>query len=289
MLKILFPWWLKIFVKIILSRLPINYSTWRSISLFRHSAPNVNESATALKIIERYLSIARQYISLDESFSCLELGPGDSIITSLAAKKHGASQYWLIDTGKFARTDLKHLVDTSLDMGIIHKNFNMFRTTDDLLKYNKIEYKTDGIKSYAEIPDSSIDLIWSKSVLEHIHLEKFNSILKELHRVLKSGSVSVHSIDFRDHLSGGINNLRFSKNIWESYLFRNSGFYTNRLRPSQMINLFSKNRFEVSIFRQDFLDKTVLPRTKLSKDYRNLSDDDLRTTGMILVAKALKK
>ena len=56
-----------------------------------------------------------------------------------------------------------------------------------------------------------------------------------------------------------------------------------------MINLFSKNRFEVSIFRQDFLDKIVLPRTKLSKDYRNLSDDDLRTTGMILVAKALKK
>ena len=158
-----------------------------------------------------------------------------------------------------------------------------------MLKYNKIEYKTDGIKSYAEIPDSSIDLIWSKSVLEHIHLEKFESILKELHRVLKSGSVSVHSIDFRDHLSGGINNLRFSKNIWESYLFRNSGFYTNRLRPSQMINLFSKNRFEVSIFHQEYLYKKVLPRNKLSEDYRNLSDDDLRTTGMILVAKALKK
>ena len=158
-----------------------------------------------------------------------------------------------------------------------------------MLKYNKIEYKTDGIKSYAEIPDSSIDLIWSKSVLEHIHLEKFDSILKELYRVLKSGSVCVHSIDFRDHLSGSINNLRFSKNIWESYLFKNSGFYTNRLRPSQMINLFSKNSFEVSIFRQDFLDKIVLPRNKLSEDYRNLSDDDLRTTGMILVAKALKK
>tara|TARA_Y100000768_G_scaffold164342_1_gene122955 strand:+ start:1460 stop:2329 length:870 start_codon:yes stop_codon:yes gene_type:complete len=289
MLKILFPWWLKIFVKIILSRLPIKYSTWRSISLFCHSASNVNESATALKIIERYLTIARQYISLDKSYNCLELGPGDSIITSLAAKKHGASQYWLVDTNKFARTDLKHLVDISLDMGIVHKNLNMFRTTDDFLKYNKIEYKTDGIRSYVEMPDSSIDLIWSKSVLEHIHLEKFESTLKELHRVLKSSSVSVHSIDFRDHLSGGINSLRFSKNIWESYLFRNSGFYTNRLRPSQMINLFSKNRFEVSIFRQDYLDKIVLPRNRLSKDYRNLSNDDLRTTGMILVAKAIKK
>ena len=85
----LFPWWLKIFTKVILSRLPIKYSTWRSISLFCHSAPNVNESATALKIIERYLSIAQQYITLEKDYNCLELGPGDSIITSLAAKKRG--------------------------------------------------------------------------------------------------------------------------------------------------------------------------------------------------------
>ena len=56
-----------------------------------------------------------------------------------------------------------------------------------------------------------------------------------------------------------------------------------------MIDLFSKNGFDVSIFRQDFNDKLSLPRTKLSKDFRELSDDDLRTTGMILVARAIKE
>ena len=288
-LKILLPWWLKIFVKIILSRFPIKYSTWRSFSLFSHSAPNANESATALKVIERYLSIARQYMSIEKGYNCLELGPGDSIITSLAAKKKGAEQYWLVDTNKFACTDLKHLVDTSLDMGSIHDNYNNFYSTEDFLKYNKIEYRTEGLQSYTEIPSSSVDLVWSKSVLEHIHIEKFESTLKELHRILKHKSVAVHSIDFRDHLSSSINNLRFNKTIWESYLFRNSGFYTNRLRPSQIIALFSKNRFEVSIFRQDYNNQVSLPRNKLSKDYRDLSDNDLRTTGMILVAKAMKE
>ena len=86
-LKMLLPWWLKILFKIILSRLPIKYSTWRSISMFSHSPPNINESASALKTIRRYLSIAREYTSIENNYNCLELGPGDSIITSLAAKK----------------------------------------------------------------------------------------------------------------------------------------------------------------------------------------------------------
>jgi len=288
-LSMLFPWWLKIFFKIILSRLPIKYSTWRSISLFAHSPPNVNESASALKIIERYLSIARQYTSIENNYNCLELGPGDSIITSLAAKKNGAKQYWLVDRNKFAYTDLKHLIDTSIDMGIIHNNYNKFRSTEDFLEYNQIEYKTNGMQSYTEIPSSSVDLAWSRSVLEHIYLENFESTLKELHRILKHNSVSVHSVDFRDHLSSSINNLRFNKTIWESYLFRNSGFYTNRLRPSQMMDLFSKNGFEVSIFRQDFNNRVSLPRSKLSRDFRGLSDDDLRTTGMIIVARPVDK
>ena len=56
-----------------------------------------------------------------------------------------------------------------------------------------------------------------------------------------------------------------------------------------MIDLFTKNGFDVSIFRQDFNDQVSLPKNKLSTDFRNLSDDDLRTTGMILVARAVDK
>ena len=63
-----------------------------------------------------------------------------------------------------------------------------------ILEYNQIQYKTEGMQSYTEIPSSSIDLIWSKSVLEHIHIEKFENTLTELHRILKHNSVAIHSI-----------------------------------------------------------------------------------------------
>ena len=37
-------------------------------------------------------------------------------------------------------------------------------------------------------------------------------------------------VDFRDHLAESLNSLRFPEPVWESGPFRNSGFYTNRLR-----------------------------------------------------------
>ena len=54
-------------------------------------------------------------------------------------------------------------------------------------------------------------------------------------------------------------------------------------------DLFIKNGFKVTIFRQDFLDELPLSRNRLSREFRNLSDDDLRTTGMIFVIRAIKK
>tara|TARA_B100001113_G_scaffold97718_2_gene78670 strand:- start:325 stop:1197 length:873 start_codon:yes stop_codon:yes gene_type:complete len=288
-IKRLFPWWLKIFAKILLSRLPIKHSTWRSFSLFAHSAKNADEFGSAVKTFGRYLFIAQQYITIKKDFNCLELGPGDSIITSLAAKKQGAGKYYLVDTHDYANVNLKHLIDVSLDIGLSIKDYSQFQSANDFLSYNGIKYKTNGMQSYNEIPDSTIDFAWSKSVLEHICISKFERTFKELHRILKHNAIAIHSVDFRDHLSGGINNLRFNKTIWESYLFKNSGFYTNRLRPSQMKDLFIKNGFKVTIFRQDFLDELPLSRNRLSREFRNLSDDDLRTTGMIFVIRAIKK
>ena len=40
--------------------------------------------------------------------------------------------------------------------------------------------------------------------------------------------ICVHRVDLNDHLGGRLNNLRFTDAIWESVLFRESGFYANR-------------------------------------------------------------
>lgn len=288
-IKNIIPWWAKLILKLLLARLPIKYSTWRKFSIFRHSPNNVNDSQTALKTFERYLSIGKKYMSFPKKYNCLEIGPGDSIITSLAAKKHGAENYWLIDAGKYSDNDLGHLINVSLDMGLDITNFDKITNVESLLKRYKINYKTDGLISFREVPKSSIDFAWSRVVLEHIHLDEFEQTLKELHRVLQPNAVSVHSVDFTDHLGNGLNNLRFSKNLWETNIFKNSGFYTNRIRPSQMINLLSKVGFETKIFNKVLHNNIPISRNKLSKDFKNISDEDLMITTMVLVVKAIKK
>ena len=63
-------------------------------------------------------------------------------------------------------------------------------------------------------------------------------MVEELRRVLKPGGVMSHRIDFQDHLSESLNSLRFSDQRWESNLFQNSGFYTNRLRAMDVLAAF---------------------------------------------------
>ena len=63
--------------------------------------------------------------------------------------------------------------------------------------------------------------------------------LLELRRIQRSEGVGSHCVSISDILGGKLNDLRFSRRIWESSLMANSGFYTNRLRYRELLRLFS--------------------------------------------------
>ena len=102
-----------------------------------------------------------------------------------------------------------------------------------------------------------------------------NELIKEMYRVLKPHGVISHNINYKDHLDESLNNLRFSEELWESSLFANSGFYTNRLPAVEMHNLFKKNGF--NLIEENFgrWDKLPIKRSSLSKEFRCFSDDEL--------------
>lgn len=50
------PWYLKILIKIILSRLPLNYSFWQKIGLFRHG--HMEKVDYIIKVFERHINFA---------------------------------------------------------------------------------------------------------------------------------------------------------------------------------------------------------------------------------------
>ena len=98
---------------------------------------------------------------------------------------------------------------------------------------------------------------------------------------------SSHVVDLQDHLGGALNNLRFSARVWESEFMTRSGFYTNRVRYSEMLDLFREAGCQpevVGLKRWESL-PTALP--KLAQQFRRLPIEDLLVSGFDVIARPM--
>lgn len=216
------PWWLRIGAKIVLSRLPIPYGLWKRFGLFEHGDMNqpqraletfITHARTAGVLMDSLADSELARLNVHEDFSVLELGPGDSMFTAVIAKTLGATRSWLVDAGAFATTERNayvKLVDFLRSKGY-PVGSEMIGDLKDLLHHFNSVYLTEGVRSLGQIPDHSVDFCLSNAVLEHIPKQDFSPLASELRRILKPDGVSVHRVDLKDHLGGGLNNLRFSK------------------------------------------------------------------------------
>lgn len=153
----------------------------------------------------------------------------------------------------------------------------------EFLKVVHANYEVEGIKSLRRISDKTIDFIWSHAVLEHVKREEFLETLCELRRILRKDGACSHRIDLKDHLGGGLNNLRFSTAFWESDFMRQSGFYTNRIRFKEMMEFFKIAGFDVVVLQIDRWSQLPILRKKLSVEFRQLEEDDLLISGFDVV------
>lgn len=46
-----------------------------------------------------------------------------------------------------------------------------------------------------ELPENYFDMVFSVSVLEHVPIDWLENVIKDIHRILKKGGISCHSID----------------------------------------------------------------------------------------------
>ena len=121
-----------------------------------------------------------------------------------------------------------------------------------------------------------MDFIYSQAVLEHIRLREFNNFIGESHRVLKVGGVSSHQIDLKDHLGGGLNNLRINEKLWESSIFSRSGFYTNRIGYSDIIKAFEDNGFVTNVSGFEQWDQPPIAIESMAQCFKSRSIHDLK-------------
>lgn len=288
------PWWGKIFAKIILARLPISYNIWKKLGLFEHGKMDRPQRAWETFVLHaRLASVLTQSSSATflhtkktESFNILELGPGDSLFSSLIAYSLGANKTWLVDTGRWAMNEIRTyypMCEYLRNNGLLTVDLDGCRHVDDLLLKVSANYLVNGIQSLTKIPSESIDFCFSNAVLEHVEKSNFSEMVRELFRVLKPNGVSSHRVDLKDHLGGSLNNLRFAEKLWEGNLFKPSGFYTNRIRYSDMTNMFRIAGFKVSCPRVSSWDKMPINRSKLHETFRNLPEKELLISGFDMI------
>lgn len=268
------PWWIKIIIKIIISRLPGGYDFWLKFGLFRHGS--MDNYTYAFKVFKDHIDKTNGW-PLDGK-EILEIGPGDGISTAIIAASYNASAV-LIDSVNHVSNDIGlyvELCDFLKNQDLNPPNITDDDTIDSILQKCNSRYLTDGVNSFDDIDANSIDIVFSQAVLEHVEKDIFVREMRECFRVSKSNSVHSHEVDLRDHLSESLNNLRFSEKVWESSFFKSSGFYTNRIQFEEMKSIFIDVGYNFKVVSVYSWNTMPIKKEKLNKYFRGLSDENLK-------------
>jgi SAM-dependent methyltransferase len=278
----LVPWWGRIGTKLILSRLPAGYAFWRALNMFVHGS--MRDPGYALRIFQEHYS--QSGLGPGRPFVALELGPGDSLASALIASAFGAQRTYLIDTGAFATRELgvyRALARDLVARGLPTDDLGSVVDLEGLLRVCRASYGTAGLRSLRDVPSASVDFIWSNAVLEHIRRAEFDEFIRELRRVISHHGVCSHQVDLRDHLGGALNNMRFSSRWWERDWMANSGFYTNRMRMSDMLRVFEAAGFNARVTSMLRWPALPTPRGSLAREFQSIKLDELLVSGFSVV------
>lgn len=207
----------------------------------------------------------------------LELGPGGDCLLACHLLRAGAKKIILLD-----RENYIHIPSSekekyqSIYPQVLDQNNNLNSN-----KIKIISYRKDGV---IPLTHQTIDIVYSMAVFEHVN--KPETLLKEVRRVLVPSGFSYHQIDFRDHVFQQSSLLFLLFPDWLfNLLFSRTGMWTNRIRYSQWKEIFKENNF---ILIQEKLTKERLEmfnQNHLKKLSATLSSDDILTTGAAFLLK----
>jgi SAM-dependent methyltransferase len=272
-------WWAKIGGKIVLSRLPFGYQIWQSLGLFRHGYMDKLDYVKA--VFDRHVEMAGLTGAL-KGKTILEMGPGDSVASALIAACYGARAV-LVDAGAFAVKDTDVYKKMAQDLEVlglpVPQAIYQAKSLEDILAACGAVYLTNGLDSFSKIESGTIDFIFSQAVLEHVRKKEFLGTVRECRRVISPSGIASHRIDLRDHLGGGLNNLRFGEPVWESEFFVKSGFYTNRIQYSEMLSLFRAGGFDCEVRHVSRWESLPIKRSSLARQFQGIPDDELTVSG----------
>lgn len=279
-LKSLLPWQVKFAAKYVLVRIPGLRTYLHKLHIF--SFGKMTNPDYAIGVFRQHYDRVKEELS--EGYSVLELGPGDSVATAIIARHHGAAESSLVDVGDYASRDVDIYNNLEVALAPDHSQPKPYSSFDEMLRITCARYLTRGLQSLKQIQSDSIDFIFSHAVLEHVALDEFRETIQETFRLQSSGGYCSHAVDLRDHLADSLNSLRYSPNRWHAMMSK-AGYYTNRLRSSQIVDIFESAGYEIVAVHTRSWDKLPIPKEQLHKDFQHFTNDELKIWGVTVIGR----
>ena len=114
-----------------------------------------------------------------------------------------------------------------------------------------VDYRAPGDVTATALPNNSVDVVFSSSVLEHMPAGMIESSFAEAWRVLKPGGVMFHAVNCGDHYAYSdrslhqLHYLQFSPHEWERW--NNEFLYQNRLRACDFVDFAKRVGFSIEL------------------------------------------
>ena len=271
--------------------------------LFPHQKEPENNGLAFEQGLKMLGMLRRAGVNLHEQ-TVLELGSGWQPVIPIL--------FYLAGCRKIILTDLEYLTDETLvrmaarfvasrtaqiaaeirlTEGEVQQRLDFLGsgTLEDILERLNMEYRVPF--ESRSVASSSIDIIISRTVLEHIKPRTIASILRDFQRVLRPEGYMCHVIDMSDHfehrdkLISRVNFLKFGELVW-ALTGLNPQNYQNRLRHFEFIEMFQSAGFEIidNIAEPDADALESLKEIKICKRYSRVPHEQLAIlTSLLLV------
>jgi SAM-dependent methyltransferase len=166
------------------------------------------------------------------------------------------------------------------------------RNLDDFLRTANIRYSAPADARRTGLPDGSVDIAFSNSVLEHVPADVIASLMREIRRVLRPGGLAMHGANCGDHYAyfdksiTMLNYLTYPEDKWA--MWNNGLLYQNRLRPCDFVRLTEAAELETVFVRAAPSPQLLetLPKVKLAPEFSNYAPEELCATSIGLVSRA---